>query len=198
MSITPDGFDVGRYRLGTGDKENYVYKPTLGINENIVRDMSAMKGEPQWMLDIRLTALAFFKKHPMPNWGGDMSEIDFDGICYYSKPTRGQVNTSSDVPAASDDSDESEVVFRRNRKDLERQGVLFTDLDTALVEYPELVQQYFGTIIPPNDNKYSSLNTSVWSGGSFIYVPPGVQVEMPLQTHFAPMRKTGASSSEPS
>ncbi len=184
VSITPEGFDVGRYRLGGGSTENYVYKSTLGINQKIVRDMSAMKGEPQWMLDIRLRALAFFKKCPMPNWGGDMAEIDFDDICYYSKPTKGQANNGSDLPDATNDGYESEAVFHRNQIELERQGVLFTDMNTALVEYPELVQQYFGTIIPPNDNKFSSLNTSVWSGGSFIYVPPGVQVEMPLQAHF--------------
>ena len=204
MTISPDALDLGRYKLGWSDKEDYVYKPKRGINEKIVREMSAMKGEPQWMLDMRLKSLAYFKKRPMPNWGGDMSEIYFDDIFYYIKPTEGQVNNWDDLPDAIKDTYEklgipeaerkylagvtaqyeSEVVFHRNREDLEQQGVLFTDMDTALREYPELVKKYFGKIIPPNDNKFSALNTSVWSGGSFIYVPPGVEVEMPLQAYF--------------
>lgn len=204
MTVTPESLDLGKYQLGWADTEDYVYKPKRGINETIVREMSRMKGEPDWMLNFRLKSLRQFQKRPMPNWGGDMSEIFFDDIFYYIKPTEGQVNDWDDLPDAIKDTYEklgipeaerkylagvtaqyeSEVVFHRNREDLERQGVLFTDMDTALREYPDLVKRYMGTIIPANDNKFSALNTSVWSGGSFIYVPPGVEVEMPLQAYF--------------
>ncbi len=130
--------------------------------EAIIREMSWMKGEPGWMLDFRLESYRRFEKRPMPNWGGDLSEIDFDDIVGHFESTDRQVDS---------------------RDDLEAQGVLFTDLATALREYPEIVKPYFGTIIPPNDNKFSALNSSVWSGGSFIYVPPGVEVETPLQAY---------------
>ncbi|MEZ5227318.1 MAG: Fe-S cluster assembly protein SufB [Acidimicrobiales bacterium] len=204
MTITPDTLDLGKYKLGWSDAEDYVFKPKKGLNEAIIREMSWMKGEPDWMLDFRLKSFRQFEKRPMPNWGGDMSEIYFDDIYYYIKPTDGQVDSWDDLPDAIKDTYEklgipeaerkylagvtaqyeSEVVFHRNRADLEAQGVLFTDMDTALREYPEIVKPYFGKIIPPNDNKFSALNSSVWSGGSFIYVPPGVEVEMPLQAYF--------------
>ena len=196
--------DLSKYSLGWSDEEDYVFKPKKGLTEAIVREMSWMKGEPDWMLDFRLKSLRAFEKRPMPNWGGDMSEIYFDDIFYYIKPTGGQVDDWNDLPDAIKNTYEklgipeaerkylagvtaqyeSEVVFHRNREDLERQGVIFCDMDTALREYPELVKQYFGTVIPRNDNKFSALNSSVWSGGSFIYVPPGVEVEMPLQAYF--------------
>ncbi len=202
MSVTD--LDLGKYKLGWSDEEDYVFKPKKGLNEEILREMSWMKGEPDWMLDKRLKSYKAFQKRPMPNWGGDTSEIFFDDIFYYIKPTDGQVDSWDDLPDAIKDTYEklgipeaerkylagvtaqyeSEVVFHRNREDLEKQGVLFTDMDTALREYPEIVKPYFGKIIPPNDNKFSALNTSVWSGGSFIYVPPGVEVEMPLQAYF--------------
>ncbi|MFT7599091.1 MAG: Fe-S cluster assembly protein SufB [Acidimicrobiales bacterium] len=134
---------------------------TKGLNETVLREMSWMRGEPQWMLALRLEALGQFEKRSMPTWGGDLSEIDFDDICYDTKPSNGQVE---------------------NREDLERQGVIFTDTDTALREYPEIVKRYFGKLTSPNQNKFSLLNSSVWSGGSFVYVPPGIEVEMPLQT----------------
>ncbi len=204
MTVTPDSLDLDRYKLGWSDEEDYVFKPKKGLDEAILREMSWMKGEPDWMLDFRLKSYRNFNKRPMPNWGGDMSEIFFDDIFYYIKPTDGQVDSWDDLPDAIKDTYEklgipeaerkylagvtaqyeSEVVFHRNREDLERQGVLFTDMDTALREYPEIVKPYFGKIIPPNDNKFSALNSSVWSGGSFIYVPPGVEVEMPLQAYF--------------
>ena len=204
MTVTPDSLDLDRYKLGWSDEEDYVFKPKKGLNEEIIREMSWMKGEPDWMIDFRLKAYRAFGKRPMPNWGGDTSEIFFDDIFYYIKPTDGQVDSWDDLPDAIKDTYEklgipeaerkylagvtaqyeSEVVFHRNREDLERQGVLFTDMDTALREYPEIVRPYFGKIIPPNDNKFSALNSSVWSGGSFIYVPPGVEVEMPLQAYF--------------
>jgi Fe-S cluster assembly protein SufB len=196
--------DLSKYSLGWSDAEDYVYKPKRGLNENIVREMSWMKGEPDWMLNFRLKALRNFGNRPLPNWGGDMSEIYFDDIYYYIKPTEGQVGDWDDLPDAIKNTYEklgipeaerkylagvtaqyeSEVVFHRNREDLERMGVIFCDMDTALREYPELVKQYFGKVIPRNDNKFSALNSSVWSGGSFIYVPPGVKVDMPLQAYF--------------
>ena len=196
--------DLGRYKLGWSDEEDYVFKPKKGLSEDIVREMSWMKGEPDWMLKNRLKSLQHFEKRPMPQWGGDMSEIFIDDIYYYVKPTSAQVDEWDELPdsikntyeklgipeaerkylAGVTAQYESEVVFHRNREDLERQGVIFCDMDTALREYPELVKQYFGTIIPKNDNKFAALNSSVWSGGSFIYVPPGVEVEMPLQAYF--------------
>jgi len=202
MSTTD--LDLSKYQLGWNDAEDYVFKPKRGLDEAIVREMSWMKKEPKWMLDYRLKSLRAFEKRPMPNWGGDMSEIYFDDIFYYIKPTAGQVDSWDDLPDAIKNTYEklgipeaerkylagvtaqyeSEVVFHRNREDLERLGVIFCDMDTALREYPELVKQYFGTVIPRNDNKFSALNSSVWSGGSFIYVPPGVNVDMPLQAYF--------------
>ncbi len=204
MTVTSDNLDLGKYKLGWSDAEDYIFKPKRGLNTDIVNEMSWMKGEPDWMLKRRLKALRHFEKRPMPTWGGDMSQIYFDDIFYYIKPTEGQVDQWDELPDAIKDTYEklgipeaerkylagvtaqyeSEVVFHRNREDLERQGVIFTDMDTALREHPELVKQYFGKIIPANDNKFSSLNTAVWSGGSFIYVPPGVEVAMPLQAYF--------------
>ncbi len=204
MTVTGDNLDLGKYKLGWSDEEDYVFKPKKGLNLDIVKEMSWMKGEPDWMMKKREKALRHFDKRPMPNWGGDMSEIYFDDIFYYIKPTDAQVDNWDDLPDAIKDTYEklgipeaerkylagvtaqyeSEVVFHRNREDLEQQGVIFCDMDTALREHPELVKEYFGKLIPANDNKFSSLNTAVWSGGSFIYVPPGVEVEMPLQAYF--------------
>ena len=198
------GIDLGKYKLGWSDEEDYVFKPRKGLNEEIIREMSALKKEPQWMLDFRLRAYKIFQRKPMPNWGGDMSQIYFDDIYYYIKPTEGQVDAWEELPDSVKDTYEklgipeaerkylagvtaqyeSEVVYHRNREDLEAQGVLFSDMDSAVKDYPELVQRYFGKIIPPGDNKFSALNSAVWSGGSFIYVPPGVEVEMPLQAYF--------------
>ncbi|WP_419862559.1 Fe-S cluster assembly protein SufB [Candidatus Poriferisodalis sp.] len=198
------GIDLGKYKLGWSDEEDYVFKPRKGLDEEIIREMSALKNEPQWMLDFRLRSYKIFQRKPMPNWGGDMSEIYFDDIYYYIKPTEGQVDAWEELPDSVKDTYEklgipeaerkylagvtaqyeSEVVYHRNREDLEAQGVLFSDMDSAVKEYPDIVQRYFGTIIPPGDNKFSALNSAVWSGGSFIYVPPGVEVEMPLQAYF--------------
>src|SRR3954463_4882941 len=196
--------DLGKYKLGWSDAEAYSFKPKRGLDEDLLREISWMKGEPDWMRDFRLKSYDHFLKRPMPNWGGDMSEIYFDDIYYYIKPTNEQVDDWDDLPdsvkntyeklgipeaerkylAGVTAQYESEVVYHRNREDLERQGVIFCDMDTALREHPEIVKQYFGTIIPKNDNKFAALNSSVWSGGSFIYVPPGVTVEMPLQAYF--------------
>jgi Fe-S cluster assembly protein SufB len=196
--------DLGRYALGWSDAEDYVFKPKRGLDVDMVQDMSWMKGEPDWMREFRLRSLKSFQKRPMPSWGGDMSQIYFDDIYYYIKPTAGQVDTWEALPesvkatyeklgipeaerkylAGVTAQYESEVVYHRNREDLEKLGVLFMDMDTALREHPEIVKKWFGKIIPPNDNKFSALNSSVWSGGSFIYIPPGVKVDQPLQAYF--------------
>lgn len=193
------------YKYGFHDEEDYVYKSKKGLNEEVVREISRQKGEPQWMLDIRLKALKHFQERPMPTWGAsDLSEIDFDDIYYYVKPSEKTENSWDDVPEYIKDTFEklgipeaerkflagvsaqyeSEVVYHSITEELEEQGVIFLDMDSALKEYPEIVKQYFGTVIPHTDNKFSALNTAVWSGGSFIYVPKGVRVEIPLQAYF--------------
>ena len=200
-----DNLDFSRYQLGWSDEHLSVFKPKKGLNEEIVREMSAMKNEEPWMLKFRLDALKRFEKKPMLPWFATrMPDLDFNDIYYYVKPTDHQVNSWEDLPDAIKNTYErlgipeaerkylagvtaqyeSEVVFHRNREDLERLGVLFCDMDTAVREYPDLVRKYFGTIIPPNDNKFAALNSAVWSGGSFIYVPPGVKVDQPLQAYF--------------
>jgi Fe-S cluster assembly protein SufB len=197
--------DLGKYKLGWSDVEEYVFRPEKGVNEATVRDISWWKGEPDWMTQYRLKALRHFERKPMLPWFADnMPDIDFDDIYYYIKPTNGQVDEWDELPEAMRTTYEklgipeaerkylagvtaqyeSEVVYHRNREDLERRGILFCDMDTALREYPEIVKRYFGTVIPPGDNKFAALNSAVWSGGSFIYVPPGVNCELPLQAYF--------------
>src|SRR5579875_2444804 len=204
-TTTAQDLDLGRYQLGWSDEEDfYVFKPKKGLSEEIVREMSWMKGEPEWMTERRLKALRYFERRPMPTWGGDLSGIDFDDIYYYVKPTDKQVDAWEQLPesvkktydklgipeaerkylAGVTAQYESEVVYHRNRAELEKQGVLFCDMDTALREYPDIVKRYFGKVIPANDNKFAALISAVWSGGSFIYVPPGVKVDMPLQAYF--------------
>ncbi|MBA3304180.1 MAG: Fe-S cluster assembly protein SufB [Actinomycetota bacterium] len=202
MAVTD--LDLGRYKLGWSDAEEYVFKPKKGLSADTIREMSWMKGEPDWVRDRRLKALRHFESRPMPTWGGDMSQIYLDDIYYYIKPTDKQVDAWDELPESVKNTYEklgipeaerkylagvtaqyeSEVVYHRNREDLEAQGVIFCDMDTAMREHPELVRSYFGKIIPANDNKFAALNTATWSGGSFIYVPPGVEVEMPLQAYF--------------
>jgi Fe-S cluster assembly scaffold protein SufB len=185
MTSSDLGLDLSRYKLGWADEEDYVFKPKKGLNTDIVQEMSWMKGEPDWMRDYRLKSLQHFERRPMPNWGGDMSQIYFDDIYYYIKPTEKQVDAWDELPESVKNTYEklgipeaerkylagvtaqyeSEVVYHRNREDLEKQGVIFTDMDTALREYPELVKQYFGKVIPKNDNKFAALNSAVWSGG---------------------------------
>ncbi|MCL1600809.1 MAG: Fe-S cluster assembly protein SufB [Actinomycetia bacterium] len=204
--MTTVDIDLGSYQLGWSDEEDYVFKPEKGLDEELIRTMSEMKGEPEWMLNFRLKAYKRFLAKPTPTWGGGgiLDTIDYDDIYYYIKPTEGTVSDWDMVPDSIKETYEklgipeaerkflagvtaqydSEVVYHRNREDLEAMGVLFCDMDTAVREYPELVQEYFGTIIPSNDNKFAALNSAVWSGGSFIYVPPGVHVEEPLQAYF--------------
>lgn len=191
-------------KYGFADTEDYVFKAERGLNEGVIRAMSLSKGEPEWMLDIRLKAYYHFLDRPMPGWGADLSGIDFDNIYYYIKPSDREGDNWEDVPGYIKDTFnklgipeaeqkflsgvaaqyESEVVYHNIKKDLEEKGVVFLGMDEGLRQYPDLVKEYFGTIIPYNDNKFAALNTAVWSGGSFIYVPPGVHVEMPLQAYF--------------
>ena len=204
--MTTVDIDLGSYQLGWSDEEEPVFKPEKGLDEELIRTMSEMKGEPEWMLNFRLKAYKRFLAKPTPTWGGGgiLDTIDYDDIYYYIKPTEGTVSDWDMVPDSIKETYEklgipeaerkflagvtaqydSEVVYHRNREDLEAMGVLFCDMDTAVRDYPELVQEYFGTIIPSNDNKFAALNSAVWSGGSFIYVPPGVHVEEPLQAYF--------------
>lgn len=197
--------DLGRYKLGWSDKEDYVFKPKKGISYDIVMEISRMKGEPEWMRDFRLKSLKHFFAKPMSPWFAvNMPDLDFSDIYYYIKPTNKQVDAWDELPesvkstyeklgipeaerkylAGVTAQYESEVVYHKNRVELEEQGVLFCDMDTALREYPEMLRKYFATVIPPSDNKFAALNSAVWSGGSFIYVPPGVKVDMPLQAYF--------------
>ncbi|CAN5241911.1 Fe-S cluster assembly protein SufB [soil metagenome] len=196
--------EVPDYQYGFSDKEDYFYKSGRGLSEELVRYISAMKEEPEWMLDFRLKALEYFYKRPMPEWGGDLSGIDFDNIFYYIRPSEKQGKNWDEVPAYIKDTFdklgipeaekkylagvgaqyESEVVYHSLREDLEKLGVIFLDMDSGVREYPELVKKYFGTIIPANDNKFAALNSAVWSGGSFVYVPKGVKIDVPLQAYF--------------
>ena len=191
-------------KYGFSDKEDYVYKAEKGLSEELVRTISGMKGEPKWMLDFRLKGYAHYLQRPMPEWGADLSVIDFDDVYYYIKPAAEQGDTWEDVPEYIKNTFdklgipeaeqkflsgvaaqyESEVIYHNIKKDLEARGVIFMGMDDALAQHPDLVREYFNTIIPYTDNKFTALNTAVWSGGSFIYVPPGVQVEMPLQAYF--------------
>src|SRR5437588_5514501 len=197
--------DLGRYKLGWSDKVDYIYEPKKGLNEDVVRQISEIKGEPEWMTKFRLRALKLFERKPMAPWFAvNMPQLDFQDIYYYLKPTSGQVDQWEQLPesvkatyeklgipeaerkflAGVTAQYESEVVYHKNRDELAEQGVLFADMDTAVREWPDLVKPYFGSVIPPNDNKFAALNSAVWSGGSFIYVPPDTHVEMPLQAYF--------------
>jgi Fe-S cluster assembly protein SufB len=196
--------DIGEYQYGFSDKEDYFFKSKRGLDRETVLEISRMKGEPEWMLEFRLKAYDHFLKRPMPNWGGDLSGINFDDIFYYIRPSEKQGKTWDEVPeyikntferlgipeaerkflAGVGAQYESEVIYHSLREDLQAQGVIFLDMDAGVREYPDLVKQYFGTVIPANDNKFAALNSAVWSGGSFIYVPEGVRVEVPLQAYF--------------
>jgi len=184
--------------------ENYQFKAKKGLNEQIVRDISARKNEPDWMLAFRLEALGYFEARPMPSWGPDLSALDQDDIHYYIQPIEGKHSSWADVPADIKNTFdrlgvpeaerqylaglgaqyESEMVYHKLRQEWVDQGVVFLDCDSGLAQYPELFKKYFGTVIPANDNKFAALNSAVWSGGSFVYIPKGVQVTAPLQTYF--------------
>ncbi|WP_066589310.1 Fe-S cluster assembly protein SufB [Cellulomonas timonensis] len=196
---------IGNYTYGWHDKDDAGAIAQRGLSEAVVRNISALKNEPEWMLKTRLKSLRLFEKKPMPWWGSDLTGIDFDNIKYFVRSTEKQATTWEELPDEIKDTYdrlgipeaekqrlvagvaaqyESEVVYHQIQEELEEQGVIFLDTDTALREHPEIFQQYFGSVIPPGDNKFASLNTAVWSGGSFVYVPPGVHVEIPLQAYF--------------
>ncbi|GAB6185440.1 Fe-S cluster assembly protein SufB [Thermopirellula anaerolimosa] len=193
--------EINKYDFRT--EERYVFKAKKGLDSDIVAEISEMKGEPAWMREFRLKALEIFESKPLPTWGGKI-DVDFQEIYYYIKPTDRQGHSWEEVPedikqtferlgipeaerkflAGVKAQYESEVVYGSLREDLAKQGVVFTDMDSAVREYPDLVREYFATVIPPTDNKFAALNSAVWSGGSFIYVPPGVHIEFPLQAYF--------------
>ncbi|MEW6060159.1 MAG: Fe-S cluster assembly protein SufB [Actinomycetota bacterium] len=192
------------YRFDWKDPEHSVFQPKRGLSEAVVAEISERKGEPDWMRKFRLKAYRHFSKRPMPWWGADLSGIGFDDIYYYIKPTEQQAKSWDDLPedirgtwdklgipeaekkylGGVSAQYESEVVYHKVREELASMGVLFSDMDGGLREHPDIVREYFGTLIPANDNKFAALNSAVWSGGSFIYVPPGVHVDIPLQAYF--------------
>ncbi|MED5399919.1 MAG: Fe-S cluster assembly protein SufB, partial [Planctomycetota bacterium] len=196
---------IGDYQYGFHDPtDEYVFTSRKGLDAEIVAQISEMKKEPDWMRQFRLDSLAVFDSKPMPDWGGALDELDFQDIFYYVRASAGQEKSWDDVPddirktydrlgipeaekkylAGVKAQYESEVVYGSLQEDLADQGVIFTDTDTALQEHPELFREYFASIIPPSDNKFAALNSAVWSGGSFIYIPPGVNIEFPLQAYF--------------
>jgi Fe-S cluster assembly protein SufB len=201
----PELEGLERYKFGWADSDVAGESARRGLSEEVVRDISALKDEPQWMLDLRLKGLKLFRRKPMPAWGADLTGIDFDNIKYFVRSTEKQAASWDDLPADIKSTYdrlgipeaekqrliagvaaqyESEVVYHTIREDLTEKGVIFLDTDTALKEHPDLFQEYFATIIPVGDNKFAALNTAVWSGGSFIYVPKGVHVDIPLQAYF--------------
>ena len=192
------------YKYGFHKPENYVFKSKKGLNRAVIEEMSSLKSEPLWMRQFRLKALEQFLRKPNLTWGGDLSGLNFDDIYYYIRPTDKKVSRWEDLPEEIRDTYdrigipeaekkflsgvsaqyESEVVYKSIKSMLSKKGVVFLDMDSGLREYPEIVKQYFGTVIPPGDNKFAALNSSVWSGGSFVYVPAGVRVDLPLQAYF--------------
>ena len=194
-----------RYGFANPDEaEDYFFKSGRGLSHEVVEAITQHKNEPAWMREFRHKSLDYFYARPLPTWGGNLAEIDFDNIYYYIRPTEKQVDKWEDLPAEILDTwdklgipqaekkylagvgaqYESEVVYHKLQADLEAKGVIFLDMDSALREHEDIVKQYMGTIIPQNDNKFAALNSAVWSGGSFIYVPPGVSIDMPLQAYF--------------
>ena len=198
------GVDLAQYKYGFRDEENYVFKSRKGLDHEIVDEISWMKGEPDWMRALRHKSLEVFYAKPVPTWGGDLAKLDYDDMYYYIKPVEKQGRSWDEVPddikrtfdrlgipeaerkflAGAGAQYESEAVYHSLKEEWERQGVVFVDSDTGLREYEEFYREYFGTVVPAADNKYAALNTAVWSGGSFVYIPPGVKVEIPLQAYF--------------
>ncbi|MCA9018851.1 MAG: Fe-S cluster assembly protein SufB, partial [Planctomycetaceae bacterium] len=200
-----ENVDIGEYQYGFHDPtDKYVFTGQKGLNAAVVAQISEMKNEPAWMRDFRLKSLEIFEQKPTPQWGGNLNEINYQDIHYFVRASEGQGRSWDDVPddirktydrlgipeaekkflSGVKAQYESEVVYGSLQEDLAKQGVLFTDTDSALRDHPEIFREYFGTIIPPDDNKYAALNSAVWSGGSFVYVPPGVHIEFPLQAYF--------------
>jgi Fe-S cluster assembly protein SufB len=195
---------IGEYKYGFRDPDTYVFKSGKGLDRQVVEQISEMKGEPQWMLDFRLKALDHFLKRPMPMWGGDLSKLNLDEIFYYVKPTDDESRSWDDVPETIKETFnklgipeaeqkflagvgaqyESEMVYHKIQDHLKDQGVIFLSIEDGLREHPDLFREYFSTVIPIEDNKFAALNSAVWSGGSFIYIPKGVTVDLPLQAYF--------------
>ncbi|MEV0164704.1 Fe-S cluster assembly protein SufB [Nonomuraea fuscirosea] len=207
MTVTdrPELEGLGNYKFGWADPDAAGAAAKRGLSEEVVRNISGLKNEPEWMLDLRLKGLRLFDRKPLPTWGSDLTAIDFDNIKYFVRSTEKQAASWDELPADIKNTYdklgipeaekqrliagvaaqyESEVVYHKIREDLEEKGVIFVDTDTGLKEHEELFKEYFGSVIPVGDNKFAALNTSVWSGGSFIYVPPNVEVEIPLQAYF--------------
>ncbi len=202
--VTEQVFEKDYSKYGFHDKEEFVFKTEKGLSKEVVEQISKIKNEPDWMLKLRLKSLEEFWKKPMPQWGANLNTIDFNEIYYYLKPTERQGDKWEDVPEYIKNTFDklgipeaerkflggvgaqydSEVIYHKIRDDLAKQGVIFLDMDGGLREYPEIVKKYFGTVIPYNDNKFAALNTATWSGGSFVYVPAGVKVDLPLQAYF--------------
>jgi len=196
--------ELSDYRYGFSDKDVSVFHTRRGLDREVVEQISAMKGEPQWMLDFRLKALEHYLKRPLPNWGADISGLDFDNIFYYVRPMESEGKSWDDVPESIKNTFdklgipeaerkflagvgaqyESEMVYHSIQDHLEKQGVIFLSIEEGLRQYPDLFREYFGTVIPIEDNKFAALNSAVWSGGSFVYVPKNVKVELPLQAYF--------------
>jgi Fe-S cluster assembly protein SufB len=196
--------ELGDYRYGFSDKDVSVFQTHRGLDREVVEQISAMKGEPQWMLDFRLKALDHYLKRPLPTWGADISGLDFDNIFYYVRPMESEGKSWDDVPESIKNTFdklgipeaerkflagvgaqyESEMVYHSIQDHLEKQGVIFLSIEEGLRQHPDLFREYFGTVIPIEDNKFAALNSAVWSGGSFVYVPKGVKVELPLQAYF--------------
>jgi Fe-S cluster assembly protein SufB len=195
---------IDQYKYGFSDPDVSVFKTRKGLDEDVVRQISALKGEPEWMLEFRLKALEHFMQRPIPTWGGDLSQLNLDEIYYYVKPAEAEGRSWDDVPSTIKETFnklgipeaeqkflagvgaqyESEMVYHSVQKHLEEKGVIFLSIEEGLRQHPDLFREYFGTIIPYTDNKFAALNSAVWSGGSFVYVPPGVKVELPLQAYF--------------
>jgi Fe-S cluster assembly protein SufB len=195
---------VGDYKWGFRDPDNLVFKARKGLDRDIVEQISFMKGEPEWMLDFRLKGLEHFNNRPMPTWGGDLSQLDLDEIYFYAKPANQEGKTWDEVPDTIKETFErlgipeaeqkflsgvgaqyeSEMVYHSIQEHLEKLGVIFVSIENGLREYPDLFREYFGKVIPIEDNKFAALNSAVWSGGSFVYVPPGVKVDLPMQAYF--------------
>jgi Fe-S cluster assembly protein SufB len=195
---------IGDYKYGFSDPDTFVFRSRKGLDDKVVKQISSMKGEPQWMLDFRLKALKHFEQRPMPTWGGDLSNLTLGDMYYYVKPSDKEARSWDDVPdtikktfdrlgipeaerkflAGAGAQYDSEMVYHQIHENLKKQGVIFVSIEDGLRDYPDLFKQYFGTVIPIEDNKFAALNSAVWSGGSFIYVPPGVKIDLPLQAYF--------------
>jgi len=195
---------MGDYKYGFSDPDNYIFRSAKGLSREVVEQISAMKGEPDWMLEFRLRALEHFLQRPMPTWGGDLSKLNLDEIYYYVKPSEAGEKSWDDVPdtikntfdrlgipeaerkflAGVGAQYESEMVYHNLQEHLEKQGVIFLSIEDGLRQHPDLFREYFSKVIPIEDNKFAALNSAVWSGGSFIYIPKGIKVDLPLQAYF--------------